>query len=131
MYIYIYIYIYEWIWFKASCLLPMVSLVTPKRVQCLSIGNASPLSRVARALVSVVDARSSPSHRRSTPHQSKRWPRKAPSRVSLSDGPSAIARKSFIQSSDCQEIAPSKIGPNLGMLPAEGRDLSGQPHAIV
>ena len=40
---YIYIYIYEWIWFKASCLLPVVSLVTP-----ISIGNASPSSSVAR-----------------------------------------------------------------------------------
>ena len=33
VYIYIYIYIYEWILFKANCLLPMVSLVTPTRFQ--------------------------------------------------------------------------------------------------
>ena len=48
----------EWITMKASCLLPMVTLVTPERFQCC---NASPLSCVARAFVSVVDALSSPS----------------------------------------------------------------------
>ena len=35
--VHIHIYIYEWIRFKASCLLPVVSLVTPTRFQCLSI----------------------------------------------------------------------------------------------